>query len=833
MLRIVNILVLFFCFVVSVNLILAQDPPYGLNERIPNTSFLISSAGDTLADMKLNQIFSNLTFSRPVFLTHAHDGNDRIFVVEKQGIIKVFPNQHDVSSAKIFMDISDKVNAGPSEAGLLSMAFHPDYPDSAKFYVYYNHGDLLSRISEFKVSAIIDSADTSSERIILELEQPYSNHNGGQIAFGFDGLLYIGFGDGGSGGDPLNSGQDLGTLLGAILRIDVDNYSDTLQYSIPPDNPHVGNTEGWREEIWAWGLRNPWRFSFDRQTGDLWAGDVGQGQWEEVDLVRKGKNYGWRIMEGFHCYNPATNCDTTGLSMPVAEYNHDVGRSITGGYVYRGARLERLDAVYIYGDYVTRKIWGFKYQDGQVTENKIIAESPSSIAAFGEDETGEVYVVGYDGKIYIFDEKEGIPRPYAIPKTISESGLFSNMDSLTPAPGLIPYSINSPFWSDGADKTRIIALPDTSQIEFSKEQSWLFPSNTVIVKNFFVEMEEGLAHSRKIIETRFLVKQEEGEQWDGFSYAWNDSSTDASLLDSSMTKAFLITSGDSNYIQQYYYPSRSQCLVCHTPAAGYVLGLKTSQVNKQHLYINDTGSVWDNQLRSYNHIGLFNTDIGEDYSDFPKSPNPLDEEEDINDRARSYLDANCANCHLPGGSGRSAMDLRYKIPLEDAQLVNIPATFDAYTNDGIMRLRPGAPDSSALYLRMMDSGILRMPPLASLRVDQIGSEIIASWIDSLHVLLGLSEQISDVVPTQFKLHQAYPNPFNPVTTISYDLPWDTYVTISIFDIRGKIIQTLISRNHKAGKHSILWNAGNYASGLYFYRLEAGDFIRTKKVLLLK
>ncbi len=491
--------------------------PYGLTERIPNTSFLLSTSGDSLAEMQLRPVFTQLSFSRPIYLFHAADNSNRIFVVEKAGIIKVFQNDENIESATTFLDIRSSVNSSPSEAGLLSMAFHPNYSVNGKFYVYYNYGSLYSRVSQFQVSDNPDVANDTTEREIFNIYQPYSNHNGGQIAFGNDGFLYIGLGDGGSGGDPLNSGQDTQTLLGSMLRINIDSVSDDMQYSIPGDNPFVGDSAAGLPEIWAWGLRNPWRFSFDKPTGNLWAGDVGQGTWEEVDIIEGGKNYGWRIMEGTHCYNPSSGCDTTGLTMPITEYSHAIGKSLTGGFVYRGSKQTRLYGVYLYGDYVTKKIWGLKYENGQVIDHKLIAESPSAISSFGMDENGEVYVVGYDGIIYVIEEKSGNPPPRNIPQTISESGLFSSIDSLIPSPGIISYSVNSPLWSDGAYKTRYIALPETSKLDFNIDAPWGFPPNAVLVKNFFVDLVEGDTLSRKIIETRFLVRHADREQWDGFS----------------------------------------------------------------------------------------------------------------------------------------------------------------------------------------------------------------------------------------------------------------------------------------------------------------------------
>ncbi len=804
---------------------------YGLQERIPNTSFRISSGGDTLASMQLVQVFNDISFNLPVHLFHAGDSTNRIFVVEKAGIIKSLPNRDSTTAFKIFMDITERVNAEPNEAGLLSLAFHPDYRNNGKLYVYYTYGNLFSRISEFTVSNDADSVDKSSERILLEIQQPYSNHNGGQLAFGPDGYLYIGLGDGGSGGDPQSNGQNRATLLGKILRINIDSTTQGLEYTIPADNPLAGNSNNWRTEIWAWGLRNPWRFSFDRLNGDLWTADVGQNLWEEVDLIEGGRNYGWNIMEGFHCYKPSIDCDTAGLTLPIIEYDHSTGNSITGGYVYRGNRLVRLNGVYLYGDYVTRKIWGLRYSGGRLVENKIIAESPAAISSFGEDESGEVYVVGFDGRIYIFEEKPGNPPPVKIPRTISSSGLFSEIDSLRYSPGIIPYSINAPFWSDGAYKTRALALPDTSKIVFSRDGFWVFPPGAVLVKNFFMELEQGNPDSRIIIETRFLVKHEQDEQWDGFSYLWNEAETDAMLLEGSYRRAFNIKSGDSIKSQSYYYPSRMECLDCHTPAAGFVLGVRTAQINKQHLY----GAVSDNQLRSYNHIRLFTEDIGEDYIAFPRLPSYQDSTVAINQRARAYLDANCANCHRPGGSGRTNMDLRYETPLEQMYLINEDASLGDMNITGAKRIKPGAADSSIVYLRMRDLGEFRMPPLASSVVDEEGSELVRQWIDTLTVILyqdrsGFGDPHQ---PIKFYLYPVYPNPFNPTTSIKFSLPVTTRIVIEIYSNAGQKITTLQDSVLQAGYHLIRFDGTGYASGVYLCRFKADNFAMTRKLVLLR
>ena len=375
-----------------------------------------------LLDMDVRQVFSAVAFHEPLFLTHAGDGSDRIFVVERSGIIKVFPNRDDVDEAKVFLDISEQTNDEKGEMGLLGLAFHPQYADNGQFYVYYTRGalgELISRLSEYRVAVDDrDRADPASERVIMEVEQPSENHNGGSIAFGPDGLLYWGLGDGSPRLDSFHTAQNLESVLGAIVRIDVDGSTGGLPYAIPSDNPLTGNENGWREELWAWGLRNPWRFSFDRTTGTLWVGDVGQDLWEEVDIVEKGGNYGWSIIEGLHCFSPKEDCDEEGLIPPVVEFGRELGSSVIGGYVYRGPRLLRLQGTYVYGDFGSRNIWGLRYAEGRVQEHAQIARSPSNISSFGEDEAGEVYVVNViANSIYVLDEKPGNE-----PTGVSESG---------------------------------------------------------------------------------------------------------------------------------------------------------------------------------------------------------------------------------------------------------------------------------------------------------------------------------------------------------------------------------------------------------------------------
>ncbi|MEJ2544210.1 MAG: PQQ-dependent sugar dehydrogenase [Calditrichaceae bacterium] len=309
--------------------------------------FLIFMISIAHAQFDLEVAFPHLNFTQPVDLQNAGDGSNRIFVVEQRGIIHVFENDSSVLATDIFIDLQDSVNDAGSEEGLLGLAFHPNYEENGYFYV--NYTDASPRrtvIARYQVSENEpNKADPESELVLLQFNQPESNHNGGQLAFGPDGYLYIATGDGGGSGDQhgeFGNGQDRTTLLGNILRIDVDNADDGLNYAIPEGNPFVGNQNDYREEIFAYGLRNPWRFSFDKETGWLWAGDVGQGDYEEVDIIESGNNYGWRIMEGLHCYN-SEECDQTGLTLPIWEYPHGTGYSITGGYVYYGAQCSGIE----------------------------------------------------------------------------------------------------------------------------------------------------------------------------------------------------------------------------------------------------------------------------------------------------------------------------------------------------------------------------------------------------------------------------------------------------------------------------------------------------------
>jgi glucose/arabinose dehydrogenase len=359
----------------------------------------------------LSQVFDQVTLQAPVAFLQAPGDSSRWFVVEQQGIVRVFPNNANVMDAdvSVFVDISSRVQSG-GERGLLGMAFHPDFGANNNFEVFLsytrnNGGQLESAVSRFRSIDNGLTLDDTMEDIILTISQDDRNHNGGHIAFGPDGYLYAGWGDGGGGGDPLERAQDTRYLLGSMTRIDVDG---AVPYAIPAGNPFAANSgnlclQGFVgvdcPEIYAWGLRNPWRWSFDRQTGEIWAGDVGQGAWEEVDKIQAGENYGWDEREGAHCFEPATGCSTSSVD-PITEYSRSSGQSITGGYVYRGATIPELQGSYVYGDFSSGRIWAIPATSQQGAVGEEILNTTLSIASFAEDNDGEIYVINYAGEVY-------------------------------------------------------------------------------------------------------------------------------------------------------------------------------------------------------------------------------------------------------------------------------------------------------------------------------------------------------------------------------------------------------------------------------------------------
>jgi uncharacterized repeat protein (TIGR03806 family) len=680
----------------------------GLSERPSNVDQCVAPAEvGTSAELQLSLPYPSLASLSPlVGLFQVPGDNSEWYAVQQTGQVIRFDNDPGVSATQGFIDISDRVDYG-GEKGLLGMAFHPDYISNGFVYLSYTASPgsgLESRISRFSLDNATQALDPDSEQILLTVSQPFSNHNGGHIAFGPDGLLYIGLGDGGSGGDPQGHGQNTATLLGSMLRIDVgDGLGD---YTIPSDNPFVSG--GGAAEIYAYGLRNPWRWSFDRQTGDLWLGDVGQNAYEEVDIIHNGANYGWNLMEGDHCYPASSNCDATGLVPPVAEYDHSQGISVTGGYVYRGSTMPQMQGRYLYSDYGSGRIWGLVDDGSGGYNTEELLDTDLNVVSFAEDQLGELYVLHLGGSIHkLTTATAGVGG--AVPTLLSGWGCFQDNDVEGFSDNVIPYDMNALLWTDFAGKERFMAIPDGSTISVDAEGRFDFPPGSVLGKHFRLDGE--------LIETRLLMRHA-NSGWRGYSYEWNDTLTDAVLLDAAKDKAF----GN----QTWHYPSPTECLLCHTSIAGVALGPELGQLNRDFPY----AALTANQLITYEAIGLLDHSL----NDQQKSTvfYPIDDTAySAERRARSYLHSNCAMCHQPGGTGGGDLDMRMSADLEATGLCNqAPLSGDLGLNNPVL-LKPGDPDNSILVLRMENLDDTRMPPLGSGVVDTQAVTVMRQWITEL------------------------------------------------------------------------------------------------------
>ncbi len=685
----------------------------GLESRPSNLTCIAENITPRIV---VSNAFPGTTFVRPIVMKQNVSESSQIFVAEKGGTVQLLVNGSKQPTP--FLDISSKVTSG-GEQGLLGLAFHPNYVSNRYFYISYTDINGDSVISRFtRSSSNPNLADQNSESVVVTLAQPYANHNGGNIGFGPDGYLYIGFGDGGSGGDPLDHGQDLGTWLGAMLRIDVDGVQP---YTVPLGNPFSGQTcnqlarTGICPEIFAYGLRNPWRWSFDSSTGDLWLGDVGQNQIEEVDRIEKGANLGWRCFEGTEIYNPA-GCESVSSDSPITQYTHDNGRcSITGGYVYRGNDIPELGGYYLYGDYCTGEIWGLPTHDLPEAVPLLLTTSAGNIYSFAEDTEGEVYVLqsnGVIGKITLNPAGGGLDP---VPDLLSLTGCVDESEPTKPAPGVIPYDINAPFWSDGARKTRWLAIPDTTQIG-NTDQDWYFPPGTVLIKQFEID--------GKLIETRHLKRHVNGS-WAGYTYEWDDTETDAVRVRTG--KTVVVNNGGID--QNWVFPSEAECLVCHTAAAGYALGPEPAQLNRD-FYYSSTGRT-DNQLNTASTIGLLANSLGGLPEELPALANPYNSGENIELRARAWLHTNCAGCHRPGGSTNSSMDLQSEAMLSATNSCNITAS-SAGPGWPTILLTPGNASTSLVHYRANSRDTtVQMPPIGSTLIDTEGVELLGDWINNL------------------------------------------------------------------------------------------------------
>ena len=684
----------------------------GLDTRPASSTCIAWSRPDLGAEATLEPAFPNLQFNQLITAVQAPGDPDHWFVATQRGRILRFVNDPDTEESELLVNLN--VSFG-GEMGLLSMAFHPDFAQNGELYVYGSWPssapgvDHVSRILKLTSPDQGATFDADAAELVLEIDQPYANHNGGTLAFGPDGHLYLGTGDGGDGGDPDGNGQSLDTLLGKILRIDVDGGDP---YAIPEDNPFASG--GGRAEIYAWGMRNPFRMSFDPYNGDLWVGDVGQNRFEEISRVSSGQNHGWNIMEGFRCFR-APQCDQTNLALPVVAYGGAGGvRSVVVGEVYRGTAIPELDGVVLYSDYFDGEILGIVVDpiSGEPSSRTVVAPTGRALVH---------YTRGADGEVYVADQNQGtlhklVPQSNEAPanqppERLTDTGCVDPAAPRNPAPGLIPYDLNHPFWSDGADKRRWLALPEDGHIEVGPTGDWTLPVGTVLVKQF--------ERSGQLLETRLLMRHEDGG-WGGYSYVWNAEGTEATLA---LSGAELSTPEGP-----WEVPSTGACITCHTPAAGGSLGLETGQLAREITYPS-TGRTAD-QLLTLDAIGAFDPPLGLTSADV--EPFVSLDAADVAEgpRVRDYLHVNCSMCHRDGPNGRAEVDLRRTVELAQTGLCDPPKVADLGINDALL-VAPGAPERSILLSRLATRTDAAMPPLGSRQVDDAAVTVFQDWIATL------------------------------------------------------------------------------------------------------
>lgn len=661
------------------------------------------------------------------------------------------------------VDRMEEVMPTPAGGTAYGIAFHPRFAENGYLYIGWNGsrdgGPKRTFVTRYAFDHQKVAIDPRTELDIISWES--DGHNGGDLEFGLDGMLYITSGDGTSDSDTNLRGQDLTQLTAKVLRIDVDHPEPGRTYAVPPDNPFVGQ-EGIVPETWAYGLRNPWRIAVDPRTGHIWVGNNGQDLWEQVYFVRKGDNYGWSVYEGSHIFYANRKMGPHPLALPAAEHHHSEARSMTGGVVYYGSRLPELYGAYIYGDHSTGRIWGIRHDGQRVTWHKLLADTTFNISGFGLDSRGELLILDHrgrkEGAIYTLEPtpSQETARP-PFPRRLSESGLFADVARHQMVEGVIPYAVNAPLWSDGAHKERFLAIPESAlagfQINLADRNGWHFPDGTVLIKSFALEMVRGDPTSRRWIETRFLTRQE-GE-WAGYSYRWNAEQTDAELvpaegMDEELTIRVPGPAQDPalEVPRRWRYPSRVECMVCHSRAANFVLGLSTAQMNRWH----DYGGIAAHQFQVLADLGLIQSRprragaAGQAASrsapgalpataedPWPKLADPYDERLPLEARARAYLHANCAMCHVQAGGGNAQMDLSYTATLEKMNVVDVVPLHHKFDLPEARLVAPGHPERSVLLFRMQQrgTGSGQMPPLATYQVDEAAVDLIRRWIASL------------------------------------------------------------------------------------------------------
>lgn len=748
----------------------AAKKPFGIEQRVPWATSKFRGSPEPPLPYRAERVFPKLGFKNPTVLTSA-PGTDRLFLAEQAGKIYSIPHDPQVAAADLFLDtevlvknLSEKDKEPLALEAVYGLTFHPKFAENRFCYLCYivrsrdgrrgpHHPDG-TRVSRLTVNnANPPRAEPDSEKLMISWMQ--GGHNGGCVKFGLDGCLYISAGDGGFAFPPdgRNAGQDVTNLLSTIMRIDVDHEQNSRPYTIPADNPFLSVKDA-RGEIWAFGLRNPWKMSFDRRTGDLWVGDVGWELWELVFRVRRGDNYGWSLYEGRQPVHAERQRGPAPIVPPTIEIPHTDGASVTGGFVYRGKKFPKLVGTYVFGDWETRRIWGVQVDGPQLGERREILEPTVRIVDFAEDNDGELYLLDYDdGSIHTIVENEARVSEHPFPRRLSETGLFAPAADHRLSAGVLPFSVNAEQWSDYASAERFIGIPGTGTASWYPrpkripgsmfDRTIYVPKDTVLGKTLSLEMQAGNPASRRRIETQVL--HFDGRNWCAYTYEWNDEQSDAALVDAA-GKARTVSIADARAAngrrqQTWRYSSRTECLRCHNPWSENLLAFNPAQLNRDHNY----GSMTDNQLRTFRHIGLWE-DIAEvavpgapplappkfkSPDEMPPLVDPYSSSADLNQKARSYLHVNCAHCHRTAGGGSAYAHFNYDLPLPETKALGVRPTQGSFGIHEAKIVAPGDPFRSVLYFRMAKLGPGHMPHLGTAVVDRRGLELIHDWIRQL------------------------------------------------------------------------------------------------------
>ncbi|MEM9722779.1 MAG: PQQ-dependent sugar dehydrogenase, partial [Bacteroidota bacterium] len=780
--------------------VMAQGGNYGVNSPIAIGKFLNdslpsltpSNSSTEVNSWTVENAFPNIDFLDPLDMRH-YPGTNRFLVAGKGGHIWTFENNPNASSKTMFLDLSDSVKIA-GDGGLLGVIFHPEFgqsgsPNRGYVYIYYRylHDRSIShlyqpaylRLSRFTVPDNTPfQADPNSELVMIQQYDQHEWHNGGSMFFGpVDSMLYLIVGDEGGANDEFESAQKLDlALMSGILRLDVDQRGGSIShpirrqpqptaapligwpptysqgYFIPNDNPWVNPDSSVLEEFWAIGMRSPHRMWYDPPTGDIWFGDIGQGQREEISIVHKGDNAQWPYREGNRVTGKPVPSPLIGTDTPpLLDYPRTDGSSVIGGVLYRGAKwANSLGGKYIFSDNVVQTVWTVDYYNTGSNQKEVITTIPfetdewkDGVAHIYTDSAGEVYILqlaGHrteGGKIYKLASESESLVPIQAPSLLSQTGAFSNLATLAPSPGVIPYEPNITFWSDSSLKKRWLALPndgthDTQgeQIQFSEDAEWTFPNGTVFIKHFDFPIDETTPGVTKKIETRFVVKGDDGIHY-FLTYRWREDESDADLVTATQgeDRILNITTASGTKQQTWHYPSNSECITCHNSASKQVLGINTRQMNGDLLYPGTGNS--SNQLATMNHLNWFYTSLDEaniSSYDYLSSENELNES--LEQRARSYLDVNCAYCHRPGGL-QTSFDFRYSTPIANQGILN-GNVGNTLGIQGAKLVIPGDTSRSIVYQRLkyLHENVV-MPPLGKSRIDEVGKKLIADWINSL------------------------------------------------------------------------------------------------------